>query len=275
MNKDLISIIIPVYNTGLSAKRLIIQLLSDAYKNIEIIVVDDGSKDGSLGILNTIKDERLRIFSKKNGGAASARNYGIKKTKGKYIIFLDSDDLISKKYLTELHKGINEDPKNKLAVTSVKYCRVKRNEEKNVYLRNIKRGRKESLTTYILRMLVIDGRIYSSTNKIYEAEIIKKNNLQFDEGRDFAEDTHFVLKYLKATGDCKIKLILKPLYYYYFGTETSTVKKSSTKWENWEESYKDVLEWVGNERTIGNKTLLKLLRLRWRISYYRSVKRSR
>lgn len=275
MNKDLISIIIPVYNTGLSAKKLVSRLLDDVYKSIEIIVVDDGSKDDSLDILNTIKDERLQIFEKKNGGAASARNYGIKKAKGKYIIFLDSDDFVSKKYLTELYKGINENPENKLAVTSVKYCRVKTNESKDVYLRNVKRGKKESLTTYILRMLVSDGRIYSSTNKVYEAEIIKKNNLHFDEGRDFAEDTHFVLKYLKAAGDCRVKLVLKPLYFYYFGTETSTVKSSSTKWENWEESYKDVLEWVGNEQTIRNKILLKLLRLRWRISHYRSVKRAR
>lgn len=275
MNKDLISIIIPIYNTGTTAKKLITQLLKDKYKDIEIIAVDDGSKDDSLKILNAIKDTRLQIFSKTNGGAASARNYGIKKAKGKYIIFLDSDDFVSKSYLTELYGGIKEDAENKLAVTGVKYYRVKTNETNDVYLKKIKRGKNETLTAYILRMLVIDGRMYSSVNKIYEAEIIKKNNLKFDEGRDFAEDTHFVLQYLKAAGDCKVKLVLKPLYYYYFGTETSTVRSSSTKWENWEKSYQDVLEWVGNEQTIRNKILLKLLRLRWRISHYRSVKRAR
>lgn len=275
MNKDLISIIIPVYNTGLSAKKLITQLLNDAYKNIEIIVVDDGSRDDSLNILNAIKDERLRIFEKKNGGAAAARNFGIKKANGKYIIFLDSDDLVSKKYLTKLYEGITEDSNNKLAIAGIRFFYIKTSKINDAYLKNIRRGKTESMTTYILRLLVSDGRIYSSVNKIYIAEIIKKNNLEFDKGRDFAEDTHFVLKYLKAAGDCQIKLILKPLYYYYFGTETSTVRSSSTKWENWEKSYQDVLEWVGNKQTIRNKILLKLLRLRWRISHYRSVKRAR
>ncbi len=275
MDKDLISVIIPVYNTGKTALKLINILLNNRYKNLEIIVVDDGSKDNSYELLKNIADKRVKVFTKKNGGASSARNFGIKRSTGNFIIFLDSDDSISKDFITELFNGIKENDEYKLAITSVRYCRVKENENRAVYMKNIKRGKKESLKTYILKMLVTDGRIYSSTNKIYYASIIKNNKLSFDEKRDFAEDTQFVLKYLKAAGECKIRLILKPLYHYNFGTETSTIKASSTKWENWDKSYKDVLTWVGKYPTVKERILLRLLRLRWRISYHRSCKRSR
>lgn len=275
MDKDLISVIIPVYNTGESALKLIDIILNSEHRNLEVIIINDGSKDNSLELLKSINDKRVKIYTKENGGASSARNFGIKKSAGSFLVFLDSDDSVSKNFIAELYNGIKENDEYKLAVTSVKYCRVKTNESRAVYMKNIKRGKKESLKTYILKMLVIDGRIYSSTNKIYYADIIRDKKILFDEKRDFAEDTQFVLKYLKATGECKVKLILKPLYHYNFGTITSTVKNTSTKWINWDKSYKDVLDWVGKNPTIEEKILLKLLKLRWRISYYRSCRRSR
>lgn len=275
MDKDLISIIIPVYNTGKTAKELTESLLRNKYSNIEIILVDDGSKDDSLKTLKEIRDKRVKIFSKENGGASSARNFGIKKSSGKYIIFLDSDDEISMDFVPELYKGINQNKNTRLAVTSVEYHRVKENTHKPVYMKDIKRKKNETLRTYILKMLVTDGRIYSSTNKIYEAAVIKNNNILFDEKRNFAEDTKFVLDYLKAVDPCEVKLILKPLYHYKFGTETSTIKKSSTIWKNWQKSYQDVTKWVGNKPTMNERTLLILLKTRWRISYLRSVRRSK
>ncbi len=275
MDKDLISIIIPVYNTGKTAKELTESLLRNKYPNIEIILVDDGSKDDSLKTLKEIRDKRVKIFSKENGGASSARNFGIKKSSGKYIIFLDSDDEISMDFVPELYKGINQNKNTRLAVTSVEYHRVKENTHKPVYMKDIKRKKNETLRTYILKMLVTDGRIYSSTNKIYEAAVIKNNNILFDEKRNFAEDTKFVLDYLKAVDPCEVKLILKPLYHYKFGTETSTIKKSSTIWKNWQKSYQDVTKWVGNKPTMNERMLLILLKTRWRISYLRSVRRSK
>lgn len=87
-----ISVIIPLYNKVKSIHRTIDSVLKQTYNNIEIIVVDDGSTDGSDKIIRNIHDKRVRYISKSNGGVSSARNYGVLKAKGDYIIFLDADD---------------------------------------------------------------------------------------------------------------------------------------------------------------------------------------
>lgn len=89
-----ISIIIPLYNSELYIENCVRQVLSQSLKNLELIIVNDGSTDNSLYIVQNIAklDGRIQVFSKDNGGASSARNFGLKKAKGKYILFLDSDD---------------------------------------------------------------------------------------------------------------------------------------------------------------------------------------
>jgi teichuronic acid biosynthesis glycosyltransferase TuaG len=93
---DLVSIITPSYNSEEYISQTIESVLSQTYKNFELIIIDDGSLDNSLEIINkyVVKDERVKlIISKENGGAGIARNEGIKFSKGKFIAFLDSDDL--------------------------------------------------------------------------------------------------------------------------------------------------------------------------------------
>jgi glycosyltransferase involved in cell wall biosynthesis len=92
----LISIIIPVYNTDEYIKKCLMSVIRQTYKNLEIIIINDGSEDNSLSICEDIAEEdpRISIYSQKNGGASSARNHGIDIAKGKYIYFIDSDDYI-------------------------------------------------------------------------------------------------------------------------------------------------------------------------------------
>ena len=94
--KDLISIIIPVYNAKLYIERCIQSICNQTYSKIEIILVDDGSTDGSSDICDQIerKDQRIKVIHCKNGGAASARNRGLDLAQGEYIMFVDSDDYI-------------------------------------------------------------------------------------------------------------------------------------------------------------------------------------
>lgn len=94
--KDLISIIIPVYNAKLYIERCIQSICNQTYSKIEIILVDDGSTDGSSDICDQIerKDQRIKVIHCKNGGAASARNRGLDIAQGEYIMFVDSDDYI-------------------------------------------------------------------------------------------------------------------------------------------------------------------------------------
>lgn len=101
----LISVIIPVYNVEKYLEQCLDSVINQNLQDIEIICVDDGSTDNSPSILEKFssKDNRIKIFSKENGGQASARNLGIKKAKGKYIAFVDSDDFIKEDMFVKLY----------------------------------------------------------------------------------------------------------------------------------------------------------------------------
>lgn len=104
MNKDLISVVIPIYNCEKYLNMCIDSVLEQTYKDIEIILIDDGSTDGSAKICEDYKnkDNRINVVYKNNGGASDARNTGIKIARGKYITFVDADDIVEKDYVKYL-----------------------------------------------------------------------------------------------------------------------------------------------------------------------------
>lgn len=104
----MISIIIPVYNSSKYIKKCIESVLNNTYKNFEIVIVDDGSSDNSISIIKEINSSKIKVFSQNNSGPGSARNLGIKKSKGEYIFFLDSDDIINENTLELLHNNIKD-----------------------------------------------------------------------------------------------------------------------------------------------------------------------
>ena len=107
--KPLISVIIPIYNTGDSAVKLLDKLTKQSYENLEIICVDDGSKDGSFDLVTEFirqsklknKNLNMTILRQKNQGAAGARNLGLKKASGEYVTFSESDDEVKKPDIEE------------------------------------------------------------------------------------------------------------------------------------------------------------------------------
>lgn len=102
MNKNLISVIVPMYNASRFIKKCITSILNQTYKNFEVIIINDGSTDNSLNICNRFKDERIRIINQKNQGTIYSRLMGIKEAKGNYICFIDADDWVTKDYLETL-----------------------------------------------------------------------------------------------------------------------------------------------------------------------------
>ena len=109
--KELISVIVPIYNTELYLERCIDSIINQTYKNLEIILVDDGSTDRGGEICDAYgkKDSRVKVIHKKNGGAATARNRGLEIAGGEYIGFVDSDDYIAQDMYESLCKYLNED----------------------------------------------------------------------------------------------------------------------------------------------------------------------
>lgn len=102
------SVVIPTYNRANFIKQTLDSVLSQTFENLEVIVVDDGSTDNTFEVVAECRDNRLFYFAKANGERGAARNYGIKKSKGSYVIFLDSDDCIHSEHLSILHSKIVE-----------------------------------------------------------------------------------------------------------------------------------------------------------------------
>lgn len=108
IKEDLISVIVPIYNVEKYLDRCVKSIVEQTYDNIEIILVDDGATDNS-GVIADLwgtRDERILVYHKKNGGLSDARNYGTKKSKGKYICYIDSDDYVSEKFVECLYKTL-------------------------------------------------------------------------------------------------------------------------------------------------------------------------
>ena len=114
--KPLISILIPCYNGSKFLKFCLDSCLSQTYPNIEIIVIDDGSTDESLKILNEYKEKNssfnIRVFSQKNVGVSETRNRLISYANGVYFLFLDADDVLSKETVSDLYEGSNNGSHN-------------------------------------------------------------------------------------------------------------------------------------------------------------------
>jgi glycosyltransferase involved in cell wall biosynthesis len=107
---SLVSIIVPVYNVEEYLPQCIESLIGQSYENIEILLVDDGSKDNSGNICKeyALVDSRIKVFHKKNGGLSDARNYGLKYSQGDYISFVDSDDYVHPDFIYQLYSSIKD-----------------------------------------------------------------------------------------------------------------------------------------------------------------------
>lgn len=110
MSSEKISIIVPVYNVKDYIERCVRSLLAQTYEQLEILLVDDGSDDGTGELLDRLsgEDERIRVFHKSNGGSSSARNLGISKATGDYLAFVDSDDYVEEDMYERLYRGLQQ-----------------------------------------------------------------------------------------------------------------------------------------------------------------------
>lgn len=269
-----VSVVVPIYNTSKYLPKCLDSIINQSYQNLEIILVDDGSTDDSGKIADSYakKDKRIKVFHQKNAGQSAARNLGLEKATGDYIGFIDSDDYIDKTFITKLLAPYNNNSQTSIAVCGVHYKRLKTNSSEDVYISPLRLARKhESKKAYLLYLLAIDGRMYSSVNKLYRLDIAKK--CHFDKTLKFAEDTKFVLDYLKKSPG-EITFILEPLYIYNFGTETSTINRTATTWRSWQTAYANLKTWLGPHPKLSETLWLHVVHLRWRISFIRSKRRA-
>lgn len=280
MSKPELSIIIPAYNCATSITQIVNSILRQDFKDFELIIINDCSTDNTLDILKKLAktDRRIKVVNQpKNGGASAARNTGIAKAHGKYIMFFDADDDIVAGTLATFIKAIKKPEielavsgfmsvtiKNKKVLNSVDVCTNRLPSQKD----------NESWKIYILRLLGLDGRLYQVWNKIYLANIIKDNHLKFQEGINFGEDLLFNLDYF-AHMSGKISFIPKALYIYYQSLDDGTFSKSSLIYNNRLQNYQAILDFVSTEPPSDNKdSLLTWLKYNWIYSHLLAVNSS-
>ena len=236
MIKPELSIIIPAYNCADDILRMIDSIKAQDYSDYELIIVNDHSTDNTAQVLSRLsRSDRhiVAINQPANGGTSVARNTGISRAKGKYLMFLDADDTIKKGALTKFVSTIKTD-RTRLAASGFTIINLKdRKKLSEVDVCNTSppdRQADESWKIYILRLLGIDGRLYQVWNKIYLTSIIKKHHLTFQPGVNFGEDLMFNLDYLSLIDS--ISFIPASLYNYYQSLDGGTFSKSSLIYQN-------------------------------------------
>ena len=180
--KPKVSIVIPVYNAEKYLKQCLNSIISQTYHNIEIICIDDGSNDNSLNILKRYAedDNRFIVLKQQNQGAAVARNEGIKRAAGKYIIFLDSDDYFS---IDLIDKNLNKAEKFNTDITIFKAVTFESETGKTRIL-NDEIDKFKAYFNKTFSITDIPNNIFNSFllvpwNKFYRTDFIKKNGLYF------------------------------------------------------------------------------------------------
>ncbi len=231
--KPLISIIVPIYNCEKYVKRCIDSIINQTYKELEIILIDDGSTDNSLDVINEYRksDSRIKVFSHPNSGVSYTRNFGIGVANGKYLSFVDSDDILDLGLyetfykILEIHKdsdliqcGYNVFNDPDLLVDSKfipEHLDIKSVSENDIY--------SNQLNIMNLRKSPPDMIAISVWAKLYLSSIIKENNIRFREDLHMFEDGIFTIQYLNFTK--KACLIKEKLYYYRVMPNNSLTQK--------------------------------------------------
>ena len=222
MKDEFISIIIPVYNVKEYLKRCVDSVLNQSYKNIEVILIDDGSTDGSEKICDEYakKDKRVVVVHQKNSGVSASRNKGIELATGKYLSFIDADDYVSENYIFDLYRNIDNsigliisNAKDVVEDKIIDYNSVK----KDIIISSIE-AKKE----------LFIGKKFSMVcwGNLYLTSIAKK--VSFDKKMKIAEDFDFLYKYLELIDKVKI---IKECNYFYLIRVGSAINSGFN--ENW------------------------------------------
>ncbi len=211
MENKLISIIVPIYNVEKYVSRCVESLISQTYSNIQIIIVNDGTKDHSREIVEQYqkKDNRIELYDKENGGLSDARNYALNQVKGEYLCFVDSDDYVSPDYIKNLFLLFNMD----IDITCVGFDYIYDDKRTDVK----ERMRKTVLNHEEALRALCNGKWMTNHvwNKMYRTEIFE--NIRFEIGRHFEDIYIMHLLFSKAN---KIACTNKILYHYYMREES-------------------------------------------------------
>lgn len=259
-----LSIIVPVYNVEDYVEECIKSLIQQKYKNIEIIIVNDGSKDNSLLICEKYakKDSRIRIYTKENGGLSDARNFGLEKASGDYITFVDSDDYVSPNIYVIMIENLEK------YNAQISCCNIFMTTNESIY----EKHKIEQLTVFSSQEAIsdlVDGDClidYASWNKVYRKELFKY--IRFPKGKIY-EDMHIMIPLF----DMCEKIILTPIPLYYYRQRELSITKMPFSIKNFDiiSAYKEIIYYLDKIKSPlinagENKLTMAKIELIWRYS---------
>lgn len=226
-----VSIIVPAYNVEKYIEKCLESLVNQTLKEIEIIVVNDGSTDNTKKEIEKFLAKhpgKIKYLEKENGGLSDARNYGMPHAQGKYIGFVDSDDYVEKDMFEEMYKKAEEEQSDMVECDFIwEYPDKQRIDTGKIY-----NGQKDAL---------MYARVVA-WNKLIKRETLEKANIKFPKGLRY-EDTEFFYKLLPSLN--KISFVKKPMVHYVqrnnsiANTQNERVKEIFEIWENIFKFYKE------------------------------------
>ena len=214
-----ISVIVPVYNAEKYLHRCIDSVLAQTYKDFELLLIDDGSKDSSGTICDeyAAQDARVKVFHKENGGVSSARNVGLDHAQGEWVTFVDSDDWVSKDYLEEFDFCTSE--------IDLHCCHIQVEGWKEWVSYPFEDKAWDKMPEFLSRNL---HRLNFPFAKLFKLSIINEYNIRFDKDISYGEDTLFVYSYLIYTNK-----VITYSYdgYHYICSNSVSLSKTHYKWD--------------------------------------------
>lgn len=207
MKNEKISIIVPVYKSEKYLNNCIDSILNQSYKNLEIVLVNDGSPDNSGKICDDYakNDSRIKVIHKSNEGVSSARNNGIETATGEYIIFFDSDDFVPENSVKDLYE---ECVKNEADMAMCSFSKIKNGTKISKNYDEIQILNREEALKNFLKEEFFNCALW---NKIFKRELIQEQ--RFDINLSIAEDFEFIYHLLKKVNKVAVNMT-KNVYYY-------------------------------------------------------------
>lgn len=229
-----VSVIVPVYNSENTIKKTINSILNQTYKDIEIVIVNDGSIDKTDSIINNMMQYTSKIvyYKQENAGVSAARNKGIELATGIYISFLDSDDTFEPTFIEKMIKAIQK------CEAEISYCGYKVVTHLETKKRKSSFGSNNTLKNYILEKIIPNTCCW-----LISKDYIIDNKLRFLEGVSWGEDFEFFSNILARGG--KVTSVPEYLTNYYVGTHVSNLSDYSI--DKIDKDYDSIMRLINTE----------------------------
>ncbi len=213
-----ISVIIPVFNGEKTIKETIDSILNQTFKSIELIIIDDGSTDSTVEIIENISDSRIKLFYYPNGGLSTSRNRGISLAQGEYISFIDADDLWTPDKLESQWQALQENPQADVAYSWTDYI-----DESSNFLKS---GRRIKANGDAFSKLLLFNFLENGSNPLIRQKALEKVGV-FDESLTAAEDKDM---WLRLAANYEFVCVEKPQILYRISTNSmsSNLKRQET-----------------------------------------------